>query len=274
MDDVWGIPVRELLSRNQVGKDYMVLEPRGVGGPLIWASHSDEWNTYLVLEKTGEVVAARARATVLNSLLAGGVLTIFFSAVVILIVRGASKQINEQARRLEELAGQDSLTGLNNRLRFNTLVQNELARTRRTGEPAFLVILDLDYFKNINDTCGHPGGDAVLVGVSRVIQEQLRSTDHAGRFGGEEFALLLPDTNPEGAIQVAEKIRCAIMDCPVPGGEAVSPVTASFGVAPLRVQDGVSDEDLFHRVYTEADQALYLAKQRGRNRVETAPERT
>ncbi|WP_146049489.1 sensor domain-containing diguanylate cyclase [Alkalispirochaeta sphaeroplastigenens] len=274
LDDLWGIPVRDLLARNQTGEDYMVLEPRGVRGPLVWTSHSGRWSTYLALEKTGEVVAARTRATVHNSLLTGGILTIFFSVVVLLIVRGASSRIQEQSRRLEELAGQDWLTGLNNRLRFNTLVQSELARTRRTGEPAVLVLLDLDHFKNINDTCGHPGGDAVLVGVARVIREHLRSTDHAGRFGGEEFALLLPGTTPDGAVQVAEKIRRAITGCAPPGVSPLPPVTASFGVAPLRAQEGVSDEDLFHRVYTEADQALYLAKQRGRNRVETAPERT
>ncbi|TVR67218.1 MAG: GGDEF domain-containing protein [Spirochaetaceae bacterium] len=271
LDDLWKLPVRDFIPRNVTEGEDAVLEPQGVTGPLLWTSFSREWNTYLVLEKTGEIVSARTRTTAINSALAGGVLTLSFSAITLLIVRAARKRIQEQAQRLEELAGQDALTGLNNRVRFNDIIQRELTRIRRTGEQSCLVLLDLDYFKKVNDTYGHPVGDSVLVTIARVIRENLRDTDHVARFGGEEFTLLLPGTSLEGAWQVAEKVRLAISECSYPGAPDDFSVTASFGVAPLLAERNTEDGSVsLDRVYGEADRALYRAKHMGRNRVETA----
>lgn len=270
IDDLWRFPVREMLSVQQNEDRSTVQEPQGVTGPLLWVRYSPEWNTYLVLEKTGEIVSARTRTTALNSALAGGVLTISFTVITLSIVRTARKRIQEQARRLEELAGQDALTGLNNRMRFNEIIRSEMARIGRTGEESCLVLLDLDHFKRVNDTCGHPVGDTVLVTIARVIAENLRDTDHVSRFGGEEFAVLLPGTSLDGACRVAEKIRLAISRCSFPDAPGDLAVTASFGVALL---SGLADherEDTLNQAYRTADQALYRAKDRGRNCVEAA----
>ncbi len=151
-----------------------------------------------------------------------------------------------------------------NRVRFSEIVESELSRIRRTGEQSCLVFLDLDYFKNVNDTYGHPTGDTVLVTIADVIRTHLRDTDHVARFGGEEFMLLLPGTSIEGARNVADKIRRAISDCRFPGTDNSLSVTASFGLAPL-LGDRAATLD---RAYSEADQALYSAKRNGRNRVE------
>ena len=126
--------------------------------------------------------------------------------------------------------------------------------------------MDLDHFKSVNDTYGHPVGDIVLVTVAKIIKTRLRDTDHVARFGGEEFTILLPGTTLEGARQVAEKIRLVISKCDFSETAESLAVTASFGVAPLFV-DGETSPD---RAYNEGDQALYRAKHAGRNRVEVA----
>jgi len=124
------------------------------------------------------------------------------------------------------------------------------------------VLFDLDHFKQINDLFGHEKGDEVLAAVGVATMSSLRASDFAGRFGGEEFILLLPDTNREGAVTVAENIREALVGLEVAG--VSRPITASFGVA--AVPDDVDGPTVLLRA---ADRALYLAKSRGRNRVET-----
>ncbi len=264
IDDLWGVALTDLVTRGASDESSIVIEPHGPTGALLWASFSSDWNTFLVLEKSGEIVAARMRTTALNSALAGGILTVAFSGITLSIVRVARRRIRQQAETLQDLAGRDALTGLYNRVRFSAIVESELARIRRTGEQSCLVLLDLDYFKNVNDTYGHPTGDSVLVTIADVIRTHLRDTDHVARFGGEEFTLLLPGTSIEGARNVAEKIRQAISDCRFPGTEDALSVTASFGVAPL-LGDRAATLD---RAYSEADRALYSAKRNGRNRVE------
>lgn len=152
----------------------------------------------------------------------------------------------------------DPLTGLKNRRFLDGVIEKEMARSTRYNLKMSIVIIDLDFFKHINDTYGHPAGDSVLVRVSKVISETIRSSDIPARLGGEEFLILLPDTSLYGAFSVAEKIRKNI--------EAVSHpeatfVTASFGVAERYENESVND------LYKRADNALYLAKERGRNRV-------
>jgi diguanylate cyclase (GGDEF)-like protein/PAS domain S-box-containing protein len=173
----------------------------------------------------------------------------------------------QQKLALEQLAATDTLTGLATRRRLHEMADNELARARRTGGPLSLVMVDIDHFKSINDRFGHETGDRVLAGVAELLRNELRSIDLAARWGGEEFCLLLPDTNPQAALEVAERLRAAVelMPADAPDGSAIA-VTASFGVA----TSGYREADL-HQLVDAADQAMYRAKHEGRNRVRMAP---
>ena len=175
-----------------------------------------------------------------------------------------------QRRSLErELARQaltDGLTGLRNRRAFEDDIAVEVARHRRSGRPLSLIVADLDHFKRINDTWGHDTGDAVLRGFAEVCRKAIREGDLACRIGGEEFAILLPDTPLETAAVVAERLRAEVEDAAIPllGSAAVS-YSISAGVAELDVTD-VGARQFFKR----ADAALFRAKAHGRNRVERA----
>lgn len=161
-----------------------------------------------------------------------------------------------------ELAGTDQLTGLANRRRFNEFFERELNRRQRQATPLSLLLFDLDHFKRINDQYGHEVGDLVLGEVARLTGGAIRRTDLAARWGGEEFVVLLPDTDREAARQLAEKLRATIAAHDFP---RVGKLTVSFGVTSLLAEES-GDKGLFKR----ADQALYQAKAGGRNRVEVA----
>jgi diguanylate cyclase (GGDEF)-like protein len=143
---------------------------------------------------------------------------------------------------------------------------SELARRQRYGHPLSLLMLDLDHFKQINDQWGHGVGDEALRLFADSVQCCLRTQDMAGRQGGEEFAILLPETAENVACHVAERIRARLEQTPVPTGTGHCAMTVSIGVAEAR--EGDSMETLMHR----ADEALYAAKQRGRNRVVSSAE--
>jgi diguanylate cyclase (GGDEF)-like protein len=154
----------------------------------------------------------------------------------------------------------DPLTGLWNRRAFDRRLPEEWMRHSRTGKPLSLVAFDLDHFKRINDSFGHPAGDEVLAKAANVIARGVRLSDLAARTGGEEFMLLLPETDEAAAMRVAEKLRQAFISASWP----YAPVTVSVGVAsvhPTRHADP-------HALVACADRALYTAKQRGRNRVQ------
>lgn len=159
---------------------------------------------------------------------------------------------------LERRASYDFLTGLFNRQRFTERLQTELARADRYGRPISLMLLDIDYFKAINDTHGHDVGDQALKHVASRMRKELRSADTLGRWGGEEFVVLAPEARIEDAVGLAEKLRSALASEPV---EPVGIITASFGVAEYRPGEGA--DSLLKR----ADDALYRAKRTGRNRV-------
>ena len=159
---------------------------------------------------------------------------------------------------LQRLATTDSLTGAANRRHFDETLALQVAQARRYGEPLSLVLLDLDHFKAINDDHGHAHGDEVLAEVSRRLQGSLRMTDRLARWGGEEFAVLLPHCDDVAAVATAEKLRAVVSEPSFPG---VGTVTASFGVAQLRPDEG--PEQLLKR----ADAALYDAKAAGRDAV-------
>ena len=180
-------------------------------------------------------------------------------------LRRLLNQVEEQQVALERLATTDVLTGLSNRRVVLAALEHELAQARRHGLAPALVILDLDHFKQINDTRGHGAGDQVLSQLGGLIARTLRQTDRAGRYGGEEFLLVLPCTDLAGAVELAEKLRRAIADEAVAIGAGASlNVTASFGVA---VAEAAEDADA---LLARADAALYAAKHSGRNRVVTA----
>lgn len=171
-----------------------------------------------------------------------------------------------QQQELAFLADHDALTGLYNRREFMRLAERELLRATRVPCETAIIMVDLDHFKRINDRHGHPGGDAVLQVVAQRLGRALRSTDTLARLGGEEFIVLLPNTGPEGAMQVAARLREAVRHAPVPFEEVAIAVTASLGVSSLRATDKASVDT----VYATADRALYVAKQLGRDRVEYA----
>jgi len=166
-------------------------------------------------------------------------------------------------RELERRAQIDALTGLNNRRHFYELAELEIARTIRYGKPLALLMLDVDHFKRINDTHGHHVGDAVLQELSRVCLHTMREIDIVGRLGGEEFAILLPESDAAQALEAAERLRETVAGIvvPVEQGEAVS-FTASIGVTSL-VE---ADHDVM-AILKRADAGMYDAKKAGRNRV-------
>jgi diguanylate cyclase (GGDEF)-like protein/PAS domain S-box-containing protein len=170
----------------------------------------------------------------------------------------SARALAEANLELKRLATIDPLTGTHNRRALENAVQLELERMQRYGEPFSLLLLDIDHFKAINDRFGHQAGDRVLVELSRCVGDELRTVDVLSRWGGEEFAVLLPNTDIEQARQVAEKLRQQIATLSFP---AVGRVTSSFGVA--QCQPDETADELFRR----ADQALYAAKSAGRNRV-------
>ncbi len=163
----------------------------------------------------------------------------------------------------EEAAFTDHLTGLANRRRFERQLRREVARTNRYAHPFCLLLIDLDEFKQINDSFGHATGDEVMRRVARVLQAETRGIDTAARIGGEEFAIILPETGFSAGVEVARRLRCSLKRAKMP--EPVAQVTASFGVAefPACARDA---EELLRA----ADVALYRAKNRGRDRVEAA----
>lgn len=189
----------------------------------------------------------------------------------VLVLRDITKQVqmerdlNRAKAALEELAHTDELTGIANRRQFLARLEKEVDRSRRYGRPLSLVLLDLDHFKTVNDSHGHAMGDLVLQATAREMEGVSRDLDLPGRMGGEEFGLLLPETDAGGARTVADRLRLAIgrrMHEPE-NGEPFR-VTASVGVVTLEPGTEWTLEQLIQR----ADEFLYRAKERGRNRVE------
>lgn len=167
---------------------------------------------------------------------------------------------------VEKIGLTDALTGLSNRRLFNYLIEREINRSRRYGRPVSLIMLDIDFFKRINDTWGHPVGDAVLRELGALVRQSVRKLDVPVRFGGEEFAIILPETTLEEAVNLAERFRVTVERAPFSSGRDRIPVTISLGVASIgngSMPENMDAEDFLQM----ADKALYQAKQSGRNRI-------
>ncbi|HEY0140937.1 MAG TPA: diguanylate cyclase [Thermoanaerobaculia bacterium] len=174
------------------------------------------------------------------------------------------RALMESNRRLEELSLTDPLTSLRNRRAFEDVLKASFEHARRYERPLSLAIIDLDHFKPINDSFGHPAGDAVLRAVAQLLDGTTRRSDLVARIGGEEFAVLLPETPLFDALQFGEKVRSTIASATIRTGEIEHHVTVSIGVACTAHSHVAEPQELF----AAADQALYRAKQNGRNRVE------
>lgn len=180
-------------------------------------------------------------------------------------LRMKNKQLEDLLQKVEYMAITDSLTSLYNRRRFHMVLNKEYERTKRYATPLTVVMLDIDHFKKVNDKFGHQAGDAVLKETAQMIQKSIRDIDVAFRYGGEEFVIVLPNTEKNDASVVAERMRKKIAEHEfqeLSGGH----ITISIGIA------GIPDEDISseERLIQCADIALYQAKQNGRNRVETS----
>lgn len=182
--------------------------------------------------------------------------------------RALTKQGELQAK-LERQARTDALTGLHNRRHAEEILQTEIARVSRRWAPLSIILIDIDHFKQHNDTWGHDSGDAVIVEVARRLSSRHRISDVIARWGGEEFIAILPGTCLEGARTLADQLRQAVSATAIDDGEFTHQVTVSIGVASLRQ----SQLDVARKtLLVEADRALYAAKHAGRNRVCTTSE--
>jgi diguanylate cyclase (GGDEF)-like protein len=222
-------------------------------------------------EAAGAAVAAASQSTVIGALVIEGdephdVLIAEMRNVRLLAAMAAVSletlwEIEEVTRR----ARTDQLTGLFNRRHFDEELARVLSECDRSGGSVTLVVADIDFFKKVNDTVGHEGGDTVLRHVAQSFQEGVRQVDVCARYGGEEFAVLLRQTTLDGGREFAERIRKAVESRPPRFNGREIPVTASFGVSSypdsVRLHDGL---------FPSADRALYQAKAEGRNRVRCA----
>ncbi|MFP4624170.1 MAG: diguanylate cyclase [Gemmatimonadota bacterium] len=179
-------------------------------------------------------------------------------------IKRLQDELEEKNRELEKLSISDGLTGLYNHRHLHELLEEEFERSKRTGEPVSVVMFDLDNFKQVNDTFGHQAGDRVLRALADILRTTAREIDRLGRYGGEEFMAILPDSDPDAGVTFAERVRQAVErhDFNIGDHEPIA-MTISAGVAtcPHDRPDGP------HRLVYYADQALYSAKGAGRNRV-------
>ena len=178
------------------------------------------------------------------------------------------QSLREANAKIQQLSETDSLVGTFNRRYFSTQIVREVDRARRYKHPLSAVMADLDRFKRINDERGHQTGDEVLRHFANLAKSTVRPSDWIARYGGEEFVIVLPETDIAGALVAAEKLRALCADAPFPTSTGALDVTASFGVAELRIDSGSqSDDALAQSLLRRADAALYTSKNEGRNRV-------
>jgi diguanylate cyclase (GGDEF)-like protein len=188
-------------------------------------------------------------------------ITVFVAISLIFPALVGFRLIDNHNRLIDEikrLSEQDYLTGLNNRRKIHEIIENEIFRSKRYNTVFTVILLDIDDFKATNDTFGHNAGDQLLVDISDIIRSTIRESDSVGRWGGEEFLVFCPETDMDGAVSLAEKLRVSIE---ANAFENAGHKTASFGVALI------TDDDTVKGLISRADHALYSAKSLGKNRV-------
>ena len=179
-----------------------------------------------------------------------------------------NRELETANKRLRKLSITDGLTGLFNHRHVHELLHEEFERSKRTGEPLAVAMLDLDHFKRVNDTYGHPTGDVILYETAQILHDTAREIDMAGRYGGEEFVMILPGTTEAEASRFAERVRHRVAEHVFRDGSTEVRMTVSAGVASYPELDADAPGTLLRR----ADEALYAAKEGGRNRVTCASE--
>jgi diguanylate cyclase (GGDEF)-like protein len=246
---------REILKPHE---DAMTFEfDRGDKHMLLTTRYFPNFNWHLLVEHEETRSLSIIRSVMFTNLGVGLVSTCIIIIIVVLAV-------NYFQGRLEFMATVDDLTNVVNRRQFMKVLKAETTRSIRYNRPLSILMIDVDYFKSINDTYGHPVGDKALVLMTETIKKTLRDSDLLGRLGGEEFGAILPEVDKDLATGVAERIREKVASTPLETDQNLLNMTISIGVATIGPES--SDEDLLRL----ADQALYQAKETGRNRVCTA----
>ena len=248
---------------------------------LLLSDESDVWRSggrearpavsgYILVEISRAELTARRRemlqitlVIMLGGMLLASWLSLRMAGGVLASLDAAHTALHRQKEYAELLARTDALTGLANRRAFDEAAEQEVQRALRYNTSLALVMTDLDHFKTINDHYGHHVGDQVLQHFSRILGDSVRNIDLVGRWGGEEFAILMPGTNLEDAVQAAERMRQAVQQATQPMADREFRYTASFGVAELR-----TDTPTMVSLLGRADAVLYRAKDLGCNRVE------
>ncbi len=180
-------------------------------------------------------------------------------------IASGQRKLEQANVQLEQLSRTDGLTQLLNRAAWEALLANEFERYRRYRNDRAVVMFDIDHFKHVNDSYGHQAGDDILREVSQLLRDSLRQTDIAGRYGGEEFGIILPETDQEGALEFAERVRTAVADARIDTSQGQLSCTISLGVASLNEHT----RDYLSWLHA-ADVALYKAKEQGRNQTRLA----
>ena len=176
-------------------------------------------------------------------------------------------ELRQSLAELSELVRTDPLTGLSNYRYFCQALAQEMERTQRSGQPTTLIMLDIDHFKQVNDQWGHEIGNQALIHIAKLMLQTVRKLDIPCRYGGEEFAIILPNTQLSAGVPVAERLRALIDETPLLVADRPLQLTASLGIGSYLFGEDVTLEELVQR----ADEYLYQAKQGGRNQVRHAP---
>ena len=233
---------------------------------------SQQESEKLLLMIDAEPYIANEKRLLITALATGFLIIIFSIIIVYSIYRinldrdrkemiRLERKVKERTAEIEQMSKTDKLTGLANRMYLDDQLEIEFKRATRHGHQLVLLVVDLDHFKRVNDTYGHLGGDAVLKEVGKRLRETLRQTDFVGRYGGEEFVIILPETSLENTLPIADNLRKLIAATPVSFERDELIVNASIGVADFRPDTHKKFEDIF----ALSDEALYHAKENGRN---------
>lgn len=222
---------------------------------ILSARYFPDLDWYLIVEQDQSNALQSARRSLVGNIAVGLLVSLLVIGLVVVV-------LNLFIDKLEQTATTDELTGLLNRRKMEDLLEREIAFSRRYGDPLSLIMLDIDQFKSVNDTYGHHTGDTYLKRMCEVLSMEIRKVDFLGRWGGEEFIILLPKTDDKQAKELAERLRSSVEMMQIESGQGLITRTVSVGVASTKTAK--LDLDLMIR---QADEAMYQAKQAGGNRV-------